>query len=330
MSDDTLELAGYAMVIGPTLLGWGFAALRRKRLMENTPTSLVRSAAMGLVELKGVAQPRQEITAPMSGRASCWWRLEIQEWRKSGKSSKWVTIREAVSPGFFYLEDATGRVLVDPAGAEFNVPAVATPLDASNRAALSGALASRGVAAAGFFGPARQIRFLEQNIMPLTPLYVLGELGHLQDQLSARRQNYLARVKALKEDKEAMRRADADGDGAVSPEEWEKVRQKMEEEWLKEEAGRPVSVEEKLILRRSPHQDLFVCAGTEEDYLKTQGLTIFLKLAGGVALFGFGLWLAQTEGLPAVWAVAMAAGGLALGLVIGFKKSKRRLGRLWL
>lgn len=82
----------------------GFRALRRslwllrvRRNVENLPTARTRSAAMGLVELKGVARPLDDadVDKPIifgSGYAD--------------------TKHNQVAP--FYLEDETGRVLVRP------------------------------------------------------------------------------------------------------------------------------------------------------------------------------------------------------------------------
>ncbi|MFA6004741.1 MAG: hypothetical protein WC881_11820 [Elusimicrobiota bacterium] len=98
---------------GPLALSWGLGCLREKRLIENTPTSKVRSAAMGLVELSGQAVPRTLLQAPCTGRECCWWCCRVQEYKRSGKNSRWVTVKEIGSQDMFYLQDSTGRVLVD-------------------------------------------------------------------------------------------------------------------------------------------------------------------------------------------------------------------------
>ena len=46
----------------------GFRLLARKRLLLTTPTSKIRSAALGLVEVNGVADGPYTISAPITGK----------------------------------------------------------------------------------------------------------------------------------------------------------------------------------------------------------------------------------------------------------------------
>jgi hypothetical protein len=59
MDSDWAEAIFWALVGGPACLTWGLTRLKHHRLMENVPTSRVRSAAMGLVELKARPGRRQ-------------------------------------------------------------------------------------------------------------------------------------------------------------------------------------------------------------------------------------------------------------------------------
>src|SRR5689334_19076367 len=110
-SSKEFELILYALVGGPSLLAWGIASLKEKRLIQDTPISKVRSAAMGLVNLAGVAKPRKEILEPVHRFPCCWWHCRVQEYHSSGKNSHWETIKELSSPELLYLEDDTGKVL---------------------------------------------------------------------------------------------------------------------------------------------------------------------------------------------------------------------------
>jgi HEAT repeat protein len=77
-----------------------FWRLRQARQVENLPTSTVRSAAVGLVELQGTARavdPSEPVIAMVT------WDLNT-----------YTSPKQWLSP--FYLEDETGRILVDPAG----------------------------------------------------------------------------------------------------------------------------------------------------------------------------------------------------------------------
>jgi hypothetical protein len=91
---------GVAVCVIVALLA-SFRNLRVIRQIENLPTSKARSAALGPAEFRGVARP---VSTPPTGPI-LWWDL-----------------RQPGSEAFnrFYLEDDTGRILVDPKGAEFS------------------------------------------------------------------------------------------------------------------------------------------------------------------------------------------------------------------
>jgi E3 ubiquitin ligase len=114
----------YALVgafAGVYLFYRGFRMLLRKRLIENTPFSKVRSACMGLVEVSGLAAGPYTINAPITGRECYLYRTVAWEWRRSGKNSQWVKAADETLHVPFFLDDNTGRVLVDPQGAEMQI-----------------------------------------------------------------------------------------------------------------------------------------------------------------------------------------------------------------
>jgi hypothetical protein len=93
-------------------------------LIEDTPVSRVRSAVQGYVELRGhgAASAQNPIKSPLTHKSCAWWSYEIQEWRRSGKSKRYVTIEEGTSETPFVLDDGTGTCFVDPRGAEVVAP----------------------------------------------------------------------------------------------------------------------------------------------------------------------------------------------------------------
>jgi hypothetical protein len=99
----------------------GFPMLLRKRLIENTPSSKIRSASMGLVEVSGLAIGPYIINAPITGLPCYLYRTMAWEWRQKGKNSQWVKIAGETLQVPFFLDDNTGRVLVDPQGAEMQI-----------------------------------------------------------------------------------------------------------------------------------------------------------------------------------------------------------------
>src|SRR5208282_4672559 len=156
-SSKGVELVFYALVGGPALLAWGLSSLKEKRLLQDTPLSKVRSAAMGLVALEGVAKPRREIFEPVERTPCCWWSCRVEEYRSNGKSGNWVTIKDMAAQDHLYLQDETGKVLVDPRGAEFYVSEKIISLNSSTRPMIEPVLASWGINDTSWFGTTKQM-----------------------------------------------------------------------------------------------------------------------------------------------------------------------------
>ena len=92
----------------------------KNRTIEDTPTSRIRSAAQGYVELsgRGTMPPNAENKGPLTGIPCTWWRYKIEERSRSGRSRSWSTIQSGTSEVPFLLDDGTGQCLVNPRGAE--------------------------------------------------------------------------------------------------------------------------------------------------------------------------------------------------------------------
>ncbi len=112
-------LAG--MAFGLYLFWEGFHALQRRRLILDTPASTVRSAAMGLVEVNGLACGPATIMAPISGLACYYYCTTAWQYKQSGRNEQWVQVARESSHVPFYLDDNTGRVLINPEGADMDI-----------------------------------------------------------------------------------------------------------------------------------------------------------------------------------------------------------------
>jgi hypothetical protein len=99
---------------------YAFKAWRKNRVIEDTATSRIRSAAQGYVELsgRGILPPDAVNRGPLTGVPCTWWRYKIEERSSSGRSRSWSTIQSDTSAAPFLLDDGTGQCLVDPRGAE--------------------------------------------------------------------------------------------------------------------------------------------------------------------------------------------------------------------
>ena len=110
---------GFCTGIG--LFIYGFRLLQRRRLILDTPFSKIRSASMGMVEVSGLAVGPYTLVAPISARPSYYYRTLVWEWKQNGKNKNWVKIAVECMHVPFFIDDNTGRVLVDPRGADLDL-----------------------------------------------------------------------------------------------------------------------------------------------------------------------------------------------------------------
>jgi hypothetical protein len=99
----------------------GFRVLQRRHLVLNTPVSKVRGASMGMVEICGQASGPHTIAAPITARSCYFYRTVVWEWKNQGRSRAWVKVASECIHVPFFLDDNTGKVLVDPSGAELDL-----------------------------------------------------------------------------------------------------------------------------------------------------------------------------------------------------------------
>jgi E3 Ubiquitin ligase len=103
---------------------YAFKSWAKNRTIVDTPTSRVRSAAQGYVELsgRGVLPPDSRNKGPLTGLPCTWWRYKIEE---RGRRGGLRSVDSGTSTEPFVLDDGTGRCLIDPRGAEV-FPSVTT------------------------------------------------------------------------------------------------------------------------------------------------------------------------------------------------------------
>ncbi len=106
---------------GVYLFVQGFRLLQRRQLILNTPASKIRSASMGMVELNGLAVGPYTMVAPITTRACYCYRTFVWEWKQRGKNKQWVKVAAECMHLPFFLDDNTGKVLVDPRGADLDL-----------------------------------------------------------------------------------------------------------------------------------------------------------------------------------------------------------------
>lgn len=295
---------------GPLLLLRGWHYRRAQTRLAAIADYSLRSAVAGQVRLCGRAMPRTELRTPISDKLCCWWYCEVQELFDSPSGVNWHTVKELGSPEMFYLEDATGRVLVDPHGGEFCVPIN----DVRDRRLLEPILSSWGINTEKWFD-SRRIRVVEYAIFPGCPLYVAGELVARRQHMEDRKDKLAEHMRAFKTEMQELVAAAQEGGDKAEIEEWAALRLREEALFLWEEAARnPAASEGCDRLVRCPagrrftisegHESGTVCA------MRTQSRMSFLC---GAVLTAAGIFLAEKMG----YRTGIELGALAAGAVLG-------------
>ncbi len=172
----------------------------RMRLIADTPTSRIGSAAQGYVELHGsaVLDADNLIRSPLSGISCVWYRFSVYSRQRD---NKWVRVSQGVSHSVFEITDGTGRCFIDPDHAEI--------IGADRRVTYQG-----------------QYKNVEE-LLYAHSVYVLGAFDTLGG--ASTPLNLKADVAALltewKRDKTTLHeRFDLDGNGEIDLQEWELAR----------------------------------------------------------------------------------------------------------
>jgi hypothetical protein len=99
----------------------GFLLLQHKRLIQNTPISKVRSASLGLVEVSGLAAGPYMMAAPITSVPCFCYRTVAWQEKGTDKDRSWEVVAEEKLHVPFFLDDNTGKLLIDPTGAELDL-----------------------------------------------------------------------------------------------------------------------------------------------------------------------------------------------------------------
>jgi hypothetical protein len=222
---------------------FAFHFLRRARIIEDTPTASIRSAHQGYVELAGKAQQMdgEPILAPLTKQPCCWYSYKVE--RRGDKS--WQITDQGTSDHLFHLDDGTGQCIIDPDGAKVTaerkdvwhgtssspIPHIDNKLPSSwklllklGQPAYSSSLGS-------------SYRYSETRIHDGDQLYGIGlfktldEVDHIQQRSEITREL----LREWKQDKSSLLfEFDRNRDGKIDQQEWDRVRQKAENQAMSE------------------------------------------------------------------------------------------------
>lgn len=168
-------------IVGILLFVMGFRIFAQKKLIQDIPMSKIRSLAMGLVEIYGDVIPLNNkiLKSPFTKKDCVYYRYEIEEYR-SGKNSRWVTINSGMDFIPFLLKDDTGSVLVDPKGAQVEIPSdfiVESGIGKEPPYNIKEFLEANKIPYMPLFSLKRKLRYTEYYIAPNDKLYIIGTAG---------------------------------------------------------------------------------------------------------------------------------------------------------
>lgn len=290
-------LAAFTGVFAAVGLWLGLRYFRKARLIADTPTAKVRSAPQGYVELEGRGEllEGEPVVARLTARPCTWYRYRIERrevTRSNGKSrTRWSTLHNGTSDALFLLVDDTGQCIVDPEGAS---------VTARDKDVWYGKTEWPRIGPGGaspLFGG--RYRYTEERMHPGDPLYALGEfrtVGGTGD-LGDARAELRELLASWKRDEARMRSFDTDGDGQVSPAEWEAARRLAAREVANARAERAASGGTDVLRRPEDRARPFLLSVLPQDSLVRR---FHWATAGGIALFfsaGTALvWLLNARG----------------------------------
>jgi hypothetical protein len=115
-----VPLLGFGAGLG--LFANGFWNYRKVRVIEDTPRIPVRSIAMGLVHVHGKVTGPFLLTSPVTRTPCYYYHVRLERWEEHGKDKGWQTVNTETDQRIFYVDDGTGKVLVNPQAAEYDLP----------------------------------------------------------------------------------------------------------------------------------------------------------------------------------------------------------------
>ncbi len=250
----------------------GFRSFRKKRLIQNIPTSEIRSLALGLIEVIGKAIPIYPLRSPYGKIDSVFYYYRVDQFVRSSRSSGWHKIEEGTSNMPFYIEDKTGKVLVNPTGVEANLESIS------------------------YFHREGDLKYTERCILPNQQIYVMGTAKKTRDYVQEEEEEVAKKVASLRKDETKIKEIDKDGDGWIDDEEWAGIFQTARKE-VREESKEKREKEEEIkkkkglgeladvAIGKGEEEKVFILSNrSEKELVSHLGGRFFLSVFGGVLL----------------------------------------------
>ncbi|OGS27112.1 MAG: hypothetical protein A2297_08200 [Elusimicrobia bacterium RIFOXYB2_FULL_48_7] len=195
------------------LFAGGAAKLRKKKIIEDIPTSTIRSLAMGLVELNGRTVEICRVISPISKAECVYYMYTLEKKVQTRDGTRWQEIQRIKSDLPFYIDDSTGRVLVDPRNADLDYEPRTVTIDSSG---------SR--------------RYKEWYILNNEEVFVIGTAEKSKDFIEQSRNSLTDVIRKLKHDRQSLLKFDKNNDGIIDIAEWDSAVRHVTNEFRHEEA----------------------------------------------------------------------------------------------
>ncbi len=110
------------VVMGVILFLVGFWKYREYRVLADTPQIPIRSVSMGLSHVAGTSTGGQPLTSPLTQVPCYYYEVQVEKMVKKDNRDAWERAGTEKAEVPFYLQDETGKILVNPQSAEYNLP----------------------------------------------------------------------------------------------------------------------------------------------------------------------------------------------------------------
>ncbi len=265
-------------ITGAGIFCYSLLLLYYKRMVENTPTSKIRSHSMGITELTGRARPYYDLRTSHTLTRCIFFECRYYSYQRTNEGSQWKLVRTISSGKLpFYIEDDTGRVLINPKGAYYSltrsrqtirgrfIPSLAIKVDDPNT------------------------RVIEDMIPIGANIYVLGS-AHIQRHGKTHRERLMDKLRSVKQDPSQMARYDRNSDGHIDAEEWDAAREDIESSVYAESLTSDKRSYETVVIEKPKFGLLpFIVADSEEGLLRKFAIRSWLFLGCGATAFACGI-----------------------------------------
>lgn len=300
-------LAVVALLGGASVFGaWrAYKNLKHARLIEDIPPSKARSVPQGYVELEGVGRLMDgpPIVAPLSATTCVWYRFKVEERQrvqtKNGTQTCWVTVQKGESDEVFWLEDDTGRIAIDPEGAQV-IPQHRETWQSGMRAQRT-SLPNYITAFLATHTGTNPYRFTEERIHAGENLYALGlvkNIGHHQ-QTSTVEDEVREILREWKQDQQQLlARFDLNKDGKIDSQEWLLARAQARREARKAREEEQLTSAEAINIMRATgdaNRPYILSAYPQQRLIRKQRLWALLYAALFLLAGGIAVWLVNNR-----------------------------------